>query len=130
MIYRCYLVLLFRLTNNEVNYYIKITKIFMKIKLLLIVCFLYLSMDVFTRTILSGKNSTSYDYKKHLAGNKFSFKSKTGLTMSSVMSMFFLMKVSYITSITLNQFNSFSINEATTPGTRVILDTSKLLIRC
>jgi hypothetical protein len=24
------------------------------------------------------KNSTSYDYKKHLAGNKFSFKSKTG----------------------------------------------------
>lgn len=85
----------------------------MKIKLLLIVCFLTCqwmsSQELF---LLSGKNLTSYDYKTSSGVTNLVLKSKTGSNYELGYEHVFNEKVSYITSITLNQFNSFSINEA------------------
>jgi hypothetical protein len=62
--------------------------------------------------LLSGKNSTSYDYKTSSGVTNLVLKSKTGSNYELGYEHVFNEKVSYITSITLNQFNSFSINEA------------------
>lgn len=85
----------------------------MKIKLLLIVCFLTCqwmsSQELF---LLSGKNLTSYDYKTSSGVTNLVLKSKTGSNYELGYEYVFNEKISYITSITLNQFNSLSTNEA------------------
>lgn len=84
----------------------------MKIKLLLIICFLTCqwmsSQELF---LVSGKNLTSYDYKSANGASDFNLKSKTGSYYELGYEHIFNKKISYIASITLNQFNSFSTNE-------------------
>jgi hypothetical protein len=84
----------------------------MKIKLLLISLFLtsqvVTSQELF---FLSGKNLTSYDYKSADGAIAFDLKSQVGSNYELGYEHVFNAKVSYISSITLNQFNSFTSNE-------------------
>ncbi|SHG19347.1 Outer membrane protein beta-barrel domain-containing protein [Flavobacterium segetis] len=84
----------------------------MKIKLLLLTCFLSFhwmtSQEFF---FLSGKNLTSYDYSVSNTATDFNLKSKVGSNYELGYEHILNAKISYIGSLTLNQFNSFSTNE-------------------
>lgn len=60
---------------------------------------------------ISGKNLTSYDYKSSSGSASFIIKSKTGSNYELGFEHLFNEKLSYITSVTFNQFSSFSTNE-------------------
>jgi hypothetical protein len=84
----------------------------MKTKLLVIGFFLTFqwmcSQEFF---LVSGKNLTSYDYKWLTSGAGFNLESKIGSYYEVGYEYYFNEKISYVTSMTLNQFNSFSTNE-------------------
>lgn len=84
----------------------------MKIKLLLLTCFFscqwMTSQELF---FLSGKNLTSYDYSVSNTATDFNLKSKGGSNYEFGYEHILNKKISYLGSLTLNQFNSFSTNE-------------------
>jgi hypothetical protein len=60
---------------------------------------------------LSGKNLTSYDYSVSNTATDFNLKSKVGSNYELGYEHILNAKISYLGSLTLNQFNSFSTNE-------------------
>lgn len=84
----------------------------MKTKLLLISCILSFNWIAAQEFFLAtGKNLTSYDYSFSAGGATFNLKSKTGSNYELGYKHLVNAKTSYISSITFNQFNSYSTNE-------------------
>jgi hypothetical protein len=84
----------------------------MKIKLLLFTCFLsFQGMTSQELFFLSGKNLTSYNYSVSNTATDFNLKTKVASNYELGYEHVLNTKFSYLGSVTLNQFNSFSTNE-------------------